>query len=324
MIFKDITWLDSASIEAIEQQLPETVSRRPLTRGLRRSALMVSAHRVNHLNKLDLLAADMAVINLEDGVAPQEKPRARALAALFTAHAREAKTELIVRVNPLGEGGEEDIRLINRAVPDAIRIPKVRTAQEVEQACRLVDPAIRIHLSVETGEALRKLADLRVEERVDTVYLGILDLCADLGLPQSVITPGNPTASYLLSRFLVDALTAGFHPVSFVYQEYKDLETFEKWCLQERSMGFSSKGCISPGQVELANRVFAPKPEERARAITIVRCFEEEAKKGNTGFVHEQYGFIDEPVYRGALAVLAATDHEKVSNKRNRGRSAIA
>jgi citrate lyase subunit beta/citryl-CoA lyase len=209
-------------------------------------------------------------------------------------------------------------------VPDAIRIPKVRTAQEVEQACRLVDPAIRIHLSIETGEALKKLADLRVEERVDTVYLGILDLCADLGLPQSVITPGNPTASYLLSRFLVDALTAGFHPVSFVYQEYKDLETFEKWCLQERSMGFSSKGCISPGQVELANRVFAPKSEERARAITIVRCFEEEAIKGNTGFVHEQYGFIDEPVYRGALAVLAAADHEKVSNKRNRGRSAIA
>jgi citrate lyase subunit beta/citryl-CoA lyase len=69
-------------------------------------------------------------------------------------------------------------------------------------------------------------------------------------------------------------------------------------------MGFSSKGCISPGQVEVANAVFAPDPEEVERAEAIVRCFEAEAAKGSTGFVHEQYGFIDEPIYRGALAVL--------------------
>ncbi len=306
MIFQDIAWLEKASIEEIEQQLPGAVAPRPLNRTLRRSALMVSAHRVKHLNKLDELAADMAIINLEDGVAPEQKPRARALAALFVANAREAKPELVVRVNPIGEGGEEDIELINRVQPDAIRIPKVRTRQEVEQVCSLVDPAIRIHLSIETGAALNSITDLRVEARVDTVYLGILDLCADLRLPQSVMTPDSPTARHLLSRFLVDAHIAGLHPVSFVYQEYKDLEGFEQWCLLERKMGFSSKGCISPGQVELANQVFAPNPEEIERAKAIVHCFEQAAAEGTTGFVHEQYGFIDEPIYRGALAVLGS------------------
>jgi len=304
MIFQDIAWLENAEIEEIEQQLPASISPRPTATRVRRSALMVSAHRVKHLNKLDELAADIAIINLEDGVAPEEKPRARALAALFVANARQASSELVVRVNPMGEGGEEDIKLINRSLPDAIRIPKIRTAQEVEHVCRLVDPSIRIHLSIETGEALKGLTDLRIEERVDTIYLGILDLCADLRLPQSVMTPDSPTAHYLLSRFLVDAHIAGFHPVSFVYQEYKDLATFEQWCLLERRMGFSSKGCISPGQVEVANRVFAPNSEEIERAKAIVRCFEQEAAQGNTGFVHEQYGFIDEPIYRGALAVL--------------------
>ena len=306
MIFQDIAWLENASKQEIEHNLPDTISPRPLARSLRRSALMVSAHRVKHLNKLDELSADMAIINLEDGVAPEEKPRARALAALFVANAREVKTELVVRVNPLGEGGEEDIQLINQVLPDAIRIPKVRTRQEVEQLCSLIDPAIRIHLSIETGEALKNLADLRVEQRVDTVYLGILDLCADLRLTQSVMTTDSPTAHYLLSRFLIDAHIAGFHPVSFVYQEYKDLDAFEQWCLLERKMGFSSKGCISPGQVELANRVFAPNPDEIERAKAVVRCFEEEAAKGSTGFVHDEYGFIDEPIYRGALAILGS------------------
>jgi citrate lyase subunit beta/citryl-CoA lyase len=176
----------------------------------------------------------------------------------------------------------------------------------VEYLCGLVDPAIRIHLSIETADALKSLDELRVEERVDTVYLGILDLCADLRLPQSVMTLDNPTVHYLLSRFLLDAHIAGFYPVSFVYQEYKDLNTFKQWCQLEKSMGFSSKGCISPGQVELANLVFSPNPEEIERAKAIVRCFEEESAKGNTGFVHEEYGFIDEPIYRGALVVLGS------------------
>lgn len=304
MIFQDITRLEQAGIEELEEQLPDFISPRSKTAGLRRSALMVSAHRVKHLNKLDELAADMAIINLEDGVAPEEKPRARALAALFIAKARTTRAELVVRVNPMGEGGEEDIEYINRSLPDAIRIPKLRTPREVERVCGLVDPSIGIHLSIETGDALQNLTLLRVEERVDTAYLGVLDLCADLRLPQSVMTPDSPTAHYLLSRFLVDARIAGLHPISFVYQEYKDLDTFTRWCLLERGMGFTSKGCISPGQVEVANRIFSPNPEEVERAEEIVCCFEAEAANGITGFVHERYGFIDEPIYRGALAVL--------------------
>jgi citrate lyase subunit beta/citryl-CoA lyase len=304
MIFEEIAWLDKAGMEEIEMRLPVRIAPRPSAARLRRSALMVSGHRIKHLNKLDELAADIAVVNLEDGVAPEEKPRARALAALFVANAREARPELVVRVNPLGAGGEEDIELINRVAPDAVRLPKVRNAAEVARACGLIDPAIRIHLSIETGDALKNLTELRVEERVDTAYLGILDLCADLGLSQSVLTPDCPTAHYLLSRFLVDARIAGFYPVSFVFQEYRDLNTFEQWCRLERRMGFSAKGCISPGQVEIANRVFISSPEEIERAAAIVRCFEVEAAKGSTGFVHEQYGFIDEPIYRGALAVL--------------------
>jgi citrate lyase subunit beta/citryl-CoA lyase len=308
MIFQDIAWLEDAGREEIEQQLPAKAEPRSRLQGSRRSALMVSAHRIKHLNKLDELTADIAVLNLEDGVAPEEKPRARALAALFVANARNARSELVVRVNPMGEGGEEDIDLINRSMPDAIRIPKLRTPQEVERACGLIDPAIQIHISIETGEALRNLPELRVEERVDTAYLGVLDLCADLGLPQSVMAVDNPTAHHLLSRFLVDARIAGLHPVSFVFQEYQDLDTFEKWCQLERFMGFTSKGCISPGQVEVANRIFAPHPEEIERARAIVQCFEEEAAKGSTGFVHEQYGFIDEPIYRGAIGLLATLE----------------
>jgi len=56
--------------------------------------------------------------------------------------------------------------------------------------------------------------------------------------------------------------------------------------------------------VDVANRVFTPNPDDIERGEIIVHCFEQEAAQGSTGFVHEQYGFTDEPIYRGALAVL--------------------
>jgi citrate lyase subunit beta/citryl-CoA lyase len=58
----------------------------------------------------------------------------------------------------------------------------------------------------------------------------------------------------------------------------------------------------------VANRIFVPHPEEIERARAIVRCFEAEAEKGSTGFVHDQYGFIDEPIYRGAIGLLSTLE----------------
>jgi len=69
-------------------------------------------------------------------------------------------------------------------------------------------------------------------------------------------------------------------------------------------MGYDSKGCISPKQVELVNNKFADDEKELQRAKEIVRVFEMNRKLGITGFVDERYGFIDEPIYKGAISLL--------------------
>ena len=96
----------------------------------------------------------------------------------------------------------------------------------------------------------------------------------------------------------------GIKPVSFVFQEFKDEETFMRWLELERSMGYDAKGCLSPNQVKLVNRVFVDKEAEIKRAKVIVKLFEMHQEEGITGFVDEEYGFIDEPIYKGALALL--------------------
>ena len=93
-----------------------------------------------------------------------------------------------------------------------------------------------------------------------------------------------------------------------MFQEYNDTETFRAWCEREKMMGFESKACMGPKQVEIANEIFHTGSDAIARALHIKKVFEANAAQGINGFMDEKYGFIDEPIYRDSLLVLAKTE----------------
>ena len=109
---------------------------------------------------------------------------------------------------------------------------------------------------------------------------------------------------YVLSHFLVTSLSVGVKPVSFVFQDFKNTEEFSKWLELEKSMGYMAKGCLSPSQAQLVNERFVDEAKEINRARIIVKLFEMHRDEGVTGFVDEEYGFIDEPIYKGALNLI--------------------
>jgi citrate lyase subunit beta/citryl-CoA lyase len=168
----------------------------------------------------------------------------------------------------------------------------------------LLHDDIELHLSIETKEAWFNLKELKTSKKVKAFYLGILDMFADMGLSQSLIKRDNPTLLYMLPHFLVTCKSMDVKPVSFVFQDYKNLDEFKKWVMLEKEMGFSAKGCISPKQVEIVNELFGMDIDEIQKAKEIVELFEANQAKGITGFTHDKYGFIDEPIYKGALSVL--------------------
>ena len=269
-----------------------------------RSVIMLSCNNIKHLGKIETLPAECIMLNLEDGVSREEKPFALVLCAIFLSRLQRCDKKLVVRVNSLDTTGYDEIAYLNQYMPDAIRVPKIRTPREVECVLALLHDEIELHLSIETKEAWRNLAHLKRDEKVKAFYLGILDLFADMGLSQHLIKRENPTLLYMLPHFLTSCRAMDVKPVSFVYQEYKDLEGFKEWLLLEREMGFDAKGCITPAQAELINEIFGHDAKEIARAKEIVELFERKRAEGVTGFVHEEYGFIDEPIYKGALDLL--------------------
>ncbi|MEN8304149.1 MAG: aldolase/citrate lyase family protein [Campylobacterota bacterium] len=269
-----------------------------------KSVLMLSCNNIKHLSKIESLDADCIMLNLEDGVSREDKPFALVLCAIFISQIKKSDKKLVVRVNALDEGGYEEITYLNQFMPDAIRVPKIRNKEEVLSVLALLKDDIELHLSIETAEAWHNLSSLAVNDRVTTFYLGILDLFADMKLSQSLINIDNPTMKYMLSHFLITSKSMGVKPVSFVFQEFKNLNVFSQWIELEKSMGYDSKGCISPKQVELVNEVFVDEEAQIKRAEVIIKLFEMHQEQGITGFVDDEYGFIDEPIYKGALALL--------------------
>lgn len=274
-----------------------------------RSALMLSCHNLDHLLKIESVEADCIVLNLEDGVSKQDKPFGLVLCALFLAHHKRCEKKLVVRVNALLEGGYEEIAYLNQFMPDAIRVPKIRSAKEVASVCELLDAKTELHLSIETKEAWEAMLELKVDRKVTAFYLGILDLFADMHLPQALITRDNPAVHYILSHFLISCKVLGVKPLSFVYQEHKNMEEFKMWLELEKKIGYDAKGCLSPSQALLVNAMFQNDEQEMQRARNIVKLFKLKRSEGITGFEDDAYGFIDEPIYKGALALLAKLSH---------------
>jgi citrate lyase subunit beta/citryl-CoA lyase len=214
---------------------------------------------------------------------------------------------IVVRTNPINQGGAKEIEFLNEFSFDAIRVAKVKNKNDIKKALNLLSKDKELHISLETKEAFESLSSLGIDKRLTTANLGILDLLTSLGLPQSIVKLNNPTIDYILSKFLIDAKIAGINPISFMFQEYNDTTTFKEWCKREKMMGFTSKACMGPKQVAIANEIFATDSFELERAKHIKKVFEANSAQNNNGFMDDKYGFIDEPIYRDALLVLTTS-----------------
>jgi citrate lyase subunit beta/citryl-CoA lyase len=303
MIFEDISIFDDMDDSWLEG-LIQKPDRESVKLNQPRSTMMLNPLKIKHLNNIDNLKADIVVVNLEDGVALQMKRRALLLAAVFISHLKKSNSRIIVRVNPINEGGDKEIELLNSIKPDAIRVAKIKTVDDVKKVLEVLDPDIDLHISVETKESLLNLSHLNVDDKVKCCSLGIMDMLNSMGLPQNILDFYNPTINYILSKFLVDARIAGIYPIGFTYQKYEDTDGFEKWCRLEKMMGYSAKSCLGPKQVEIVHKIFTIDDEEVQRAKYIKERFEEMAEEYVSGFLDAKYGFIDEPIYKDALLIL--------------------
>jgi citrate lyase subunit beta/citryl-CoA lyase len=246
----------------------------------RRSVLYMPGSNARALEKARGIAADALILDLEDAVAPDAKDVARSQVCEAVAAHGFGKREVIVRVNALSTPwGEADIAAANAARPDAILVPKVSTARDLEQIERRMGGSdIALWAMIETPLAILNIAALAgAGGRLACFVMGTNDLIKEL---RGEHTPDRANLSAALGLSVAAARAHGLAAIDGVFNDIQDADGFARQCRQARSFGFDGKTLIHPSHVEPCNTVFAPSAEEVAAARQVIAAFDLPENKG--------------------------------------------
>jgi citrate lyase beta subunit len=246
-----------------------------------RSVLYMPGSKPRALNKARTLPADALILDLEDSVAPAEKPRARELVAEAVRAGGYGGRKLIVRINGLDtEWGADDLAGAAAAGPDAILLPKVERPDDVARAADLMDArgaTCPVWAMMETPRGILNAAAIAAHPRLEGFVLGTNDLVKELGAAH---TPDRLPLVASLGLCLLAARAEGLVCVDGVYNAYQDQDGLRAACVQGREMGFDGKTLIHPDQIAIANATFAPSPDELTLAGAQVAAFEAAEARG--------------------------------------------
>ncbi|UXU75282.1 MULTISPECIES: HpcH/HpaI aldolase/citrate lyase family protein [unclassified Paracoccus (in: a-proteobacteria)] len=240
-----------------------------------RSVLYIPAANARAMDKARTLAADAIIFDLEDAVAPAEKPAARGLLAqaLQADYGGRAR---IVRINGLDTEWGRDDAIAFASGADAVLIPKVSRPADLDRVAELV-PQTPLWAMMETAEGMLNAQAIAAHPRLHGMVMGTNDLAKEL---VSRFRPDRLAMLTGLGLCLLAARAHGRVIVDGVFNAFKDDEGLRAECEQGRDMGFDGKTLIHPAQLAIANQVFAPSEEEIDLARRQIQAFDEAQAQG--------------------------------------------
>jgi citrate lyase subunit beta/citryl-CoA lyase len=272
---------------------------------LRRSELSTPGTSPKMIAKAAASDADLAFLDLEDAVAPEEKENARANIVAGLNELDWGRTVRAYRINGVHTKWCHDdlIEVVSGAGAniDVIIVPKVKSPRDVwfvddlltqlEHKLGLEPGRIGLELLIEETEALACVEDIAASSpRLEALILGVGDLSASQGMRVGHIgvTDGNggPIGypgdiwHYARNRMIVAARANGIDGIDGPYAFFGNPEGYRREASWVAALGGAGKWCIHPSQVAIANEVFAPTPEEITQATEIVNAVSEAEAKG--------------------------------------------
>ena len=275
-----------------------------------RSKLFVPGSRPEFFEKAMRSAADALTLDLEDGVAPAQKPAARRAIGDFLNGLGATDKLMVVRTNGVDDPQfVEDVDAVVSAGLDLINLPKIESAEEVVRAVTVIAAAekrrglekqIRLLVNAESPRGLRLAYEIAsADPRIEALQVGLADLFAPLRIARHAAALGPVRFAMKMA-----AAEAGVHAYDTVWTDVNDRAGYERDARDALAMGFSGKSCIHPTQIDLANRVFTPPEKEIAWAQKVLAAAELPENAGKGAFTVDG-NMVDEPFFRQARATIA-------------------
>jgi citrate lyase subunit beta/citryl-CoA lyase len=267
----------------------------------RRSLLFTPGDRGDRLRKAPEFGADIVCFDLEDGVAPGAKADAReTVHEVLADPAFDPDTEVCVRLTPdaatdLDVVVDGDVRL------DAVQVPKVESAGDVEEVATLLREAGRsvpVFALVETARGVLAADEIAAAAPTAMLCFGAEDLTADLGAEAG---PDRAEVAYARQRTLLAARAGGAMALDTPYVDYEDEAGLRDDAADAVALGYDGKAAIHPVQVDTIHEAFAPDPGRVAWAERVLAARDE--AEGGVATVDGE--MVDAPVFARAERVLA-------------------
>ena len=264
---------------------------------VRRSFIFTPGLKPEMFPKAIESGADMVCIELEDGIAINDKDEARnnTIEALKTLEVN-SDVELVVRINnQRTKFGLLDLEAFvsSKLKVKALMLPKVKTPDEITFIDDLLTDCnldTDLHVIMETNEALQNIYDIaHASKRIVALYFGGVDMAAELRVDNKW-----ENLVYARSKLVHAGASAGLDVIDVPYLDLENMDGMKKEAELVRNLGFTGKGSIHPKQIKILNQVFTPPEDEILKAKQILEQF----NNSNTGLVVIDGKLIEKPVLR--------------------------
>jgi citrate lyase subunit beta/citryl-CoA lyase len=302
----------------------------------RRSCLSVPGSSEKMLAKAPGLGADMVFLDLEDAVAPLEKPAARGKVVKAINELDWGDTVLCVRVNAWDtEWTYRDvIEVVEGAGErlDELMLPKVQNAGDVQALDMLLtqiekvtgrQSRVGIEAQIETARGIINVEEIcAASDRLETIILGPVDMSASMEMPSlagGLDIPEYPGDyfHYVFVKILMAGRANGLQVIDGPYVKVRDPEGFREFCKRSQILGYDGKWALHPDQVTILNEIFGISQERFDHAWDILDAYEKATTEGDRkGAVMFGDEMIDEASRKVAVKVVARGERAGMSRSK--------
>jgi citrate lyase subunit beta/citryl-CoA lyase len=243
-----------------------------------------------------LAAADMVILDLEDGVAAHDKDGARHALIQTQIDPR----RVIVRVNPVGtDDFAQDLLALDETPYAVVMLAKAESLDQVREVGKYQVIAL-----CETALGVSAAPTIAAAPPTVALMWGAEDLIASLGGTSSRGEDGNyrDVARFARAQVLVAAGVHDLVAIDAVYLDIADLEGLSREAHDAVASGFGATACIHPSQVEAVRSAYRPSESEIIWAEGVLR-----ASKSEHGVFVFDGRMVDAPLLRHAQAIVRRT-----------------
>src|SRR4051812_7366859 len=251
----------------------------------RRSCLSVPGSSEKMLAKAPGLGADMVFLDLEDAVAPLEKPAARGKVVKAINELDWGDTVLCARVNAWDtEWTYRDVIEVVEGAGDVQALDMLLT--QIEKVTGR-QSRVGIEAQIETARGVINVEEIcAASDRLETIILGPVDMSASMEMPSlagGLDIPDYPGDyfHYVFVKILMAGRANGLQVIDGPYVKVRDPEGFREFCKRTQILGYDGKWALHPDQVTILNEVFGVSQEQFDRASDILEAYEKATTEGD-------------------------------------------